>query len=302
MSKNIKHQLPLLHWSAILALILLVLNDHFLKYEYGNWWTGKLSDVAGLYLLGLVLPQVLPSLEKHSFWLSGIIFLYWKLPISEPLVQGLNQILPWGISRVVDYSDLWCLLVLIPAQLYWSSKSNWNSPVASKKLAYAQLSILSLCLMAFSATSPPISYRLMDHRDYGDIQIEEMYSLKGDSATVLTYFEEQGFKLEADTAGLRYPYYPMSRFLVIDTLLVLDYADEYHYYESPDTISGFTFTISPLNGGDRRTQVVINHLELARKEHFADWRQLKRRQRRATKGFVKVLIDPLREWLKAQSE
>ncbi|GEL94132.1 hypothetical protein [Cellulomonas composti] len=32
------------------ALVVLVLNDHLLKRVYGTWWTGKLSDVAGLVL------------------------------------------------------------------------------------------------------------------------------------------------------------------------------------------------------------------------------------------------------------
>lgn len=30
------------------AVALLALNDHVLKRSYGNWWTGKLSDAAGM--------------------------------------------------------------------------------------------------------------------------------------------------------------------------------------------------------------------------------------------------------------
>jgi hypothetical protein len=40
------------------AVVVLVLNDLVWKYRYGNFLTGKLSDVAGLYLLPLVLLSV----------------------------------------------------------------------------------------------------------------------------------------------------------------------------------------------------------------------------------------------------
>lgn len=45
----------LLHPVAIGAIALLVLNDHVLKARFGTWWTGKLSDVAGLAVFPLLL-------------------------------------------------------------------------------------------------------------------------------------------------------------------------------------------------------------------------------------------------------
>ena len=38
----------LAHPATIASVIVLVVNDHLLKPTYGTWWTGKLSDVAGL--------------------------------------------------------------------------------------------------------------------------------------------------------------------------------------------------------------------------------------------------------------
>src|SRR5690349_13071723 len=38
------------HPGTLLALALLLLNDHVLKAAYPGWWTGKLSDAAGLVL------------------------------------------------------------------------------------------------------------------------------------------------------------------------------------------------------------------------------------------------------------
>jgi hypothetical protein len=45
----------LLHPLPIVSMGVLALNDHVLKAAYGTWWTGKLSDVAGLAFFPLVL-------------------------------------------------------------------------------------------------------------------------------------------------------------------------------------------------------------------------------------------------------
>jgi hypothetical protein len=45
----------LLNPVAFVALGLLLLNDHVLKQRFPGWWTGKLSDVAGMALLPLFL-------------------------------------------------------------------------------------------------------------------------------------------------------------------------------------------------------------------------------------------------------
>lgn len=46
---------PLLHPLALVALVLLVVNDHFLKTNHPSWLTGKLSDVAFMILAPLWL-------------------------------------------------------------------------------------------------------------------------------------------------------------------------------------------------------------------------------------------------------
>jgi hypothetical protein len=43
---------------AIAAIAILVVNDHALKATFPGWWTGKLSDVAGLAFFPLLLASV----------------------------------------------------------------------------------------------------------------------------------------------------------------------------------------------------------------------------------------------------
>ncbi|MBJ6759865.1 hypothetical protein JGU66_03765 [Myxococcaceae bacterium JPH2] len=45
----------LLHPGMLLAVGVLVLNDHVFKARWPSWWTGKLSDAAGLVMFPLLL-------------------------------------------------------------------------------------------------------------------------------------------------------------------------------------------------------------------------------------------------------
>lgn len=60
----------LVHPAVIGALALWLINDHVLKQAYPNWWTGKLSDVAGMVVfpvfVGVVLQTVLPRARSWS--------------------------------------------------------------------------------------------------------------------------------------------------------------------------------------------------------------------------------------------
>ncbi|MEM7571497.1 MAG: hypothetical protein AAF433_01300 [Bacteroidota bacterium] len=298
MSKFNTTNSALTHWTARVALVLLLLNDHYFKWVYSSWWTGKWSDLAGLYLLGLVLSELFPLLRQCCFALSGLLFILWKLPVSEPLVQGLNQLLPWGISRVVDYSDLWCLLILLPAHWFWHKGNYQYLSGQDSGWSYARLIMLPLCVIAFSATSPPLSYRMSAHEYQGDIQIEESYKLKGDTTEVLAYLLAQGFCLQKDTSEKHYAYYDMQRFHLIDTVLYLQREND--KLGLGDSLSSFTFTISPWYAQMSKpaTSLRINYLELLHEESFSDWRDLKARQRAARRAFEDMLIEPMRKWLK----
>ena len=59
------------HPAVVVSLLMLVVNDHVLKVEYGNWLTGKLSDVAGLAFFPVLV-------------VSGIEVMSWALGWSTP--------------------------------------------------------------------------------------------------------------------------------------------------------------------------------------------------------------------------
>jgi hypothetical protein len=120
------------------ALLVLVLNDHILKYAWPSWFTGKLSDFAGVFALALLLGSFTERALGCS--LAAALFCYWKSPLSQPLIDSL----PWSSSRVVDWTDLAALAMLLPAYRLLAH----HPPRGRFRLALAALSFI-----AFMATS-----------------------------------------------------------------------------------------------------------------------------------------------------
>lgn len=143
----------LLHPLVLGAVALLIVNDHYLKAHWPSWWTGKLSDVAGLAMFPLLLQALweqVPARRGKVFrpsravlvtcvlltalvftavkvsplaaegWRWGLGLLQWPVRLVLALVSG--QRLP-GVSPVahtLDVTDLFTLpAVLLSLGLGW---------------------------------------------------------------------------------------------------------------------------------------------------------------------------------------
>lgn len=121
----------LAHPATLVALALLLLNDRVLKPAYGTWWTGKLSDVAGLVLapplLAVILAVLAPRLTGRRLVAvavaavgAGFVVVKATAPgaaVAEAVWTGLA-----GPSRVlVDPTDL--LTVPALAVAAWAARS-----------------------------------------------------------------------------------------------------------------------------------------------------------------------------------
>jgi hypothetical protein len=67
----------------IFALLLLLLNDFWLKGLFGNWFTGKLSDFAGLFVFAMFWMAIFPSHRTKIGVLTAVAFAFWKSPLSQ---------------------------------------------------------------------------------------------------------------------------------------------------------------------------------------------------------------------------
>jgi len=122
---------------ALVSVAIILINDHALKGTFGNMVTGKLSDVAGVFLFPLLLLSVFEVLRRNlvgraaiawSIAVTGIGFAAVKVvpPIGDAyewvigflrLTAGgfRGDLLPILVYR--DPSDLWVLPILFASYL-----------------------------------------------------------------------------------------------------------------------------------------------------------------------------------------
>ena len=102
----------LITWPFLLCLIVLLVNDWFLKDIFHNFITGKLSDFSGIAVIALLLFSSIPKQKLWSYLFIASAFLWWKSPLSDGFIQFINSHSSMNIGRVIDYSDLWALIIL----------------------------------------------------------------------------------------------------------------------------------------------------------------------------------------------
>jgi hypothetical protein len=156
----------------IAALALLVANDFALKPLFHNALTGKLSDFAGLFALGLFVATLWP---RHAPLLGAAIaaaFTFWKTSYAEPLIESLNVVSPFAFGRTVDLTDLMAI-PMIPLAVWAAPRLEpWPLPRA------LQVGLAVLAPVAFTATSQP-QHVLRSTLDVRSVVIVDEAALRG---------------------------------------------------------------------------------------------------------------------------
>lgn len=137
------------------CLAILLLNDFYLKIEYHNWLTGKLSDFCGLFVFVLFWTAIIPSRKRTIYITTAISFVIWKSPDSQLFIEFFSQNF-YPINRVVDVTDLIALSIL-PIAYYYRP----NHFIKLNPLPIALLSVFSFC-----ATSIPEPTQVFEHPHY----------------------------------------------------------------------------------------------------------------------------------------
>jgi hypothetical protein len=90
----------LLHPIAVAALGLLLVNDHVLKSTFPSWWTGKLSDVAALVVLALVVQTVAEMLGAGigRRTLAAALVVSGSILGAIKLVPAAGNFYEWGMG------------------------------------------------------------------------------------------------------------------------------------------------------------------------------------------------------------
>ncbi|MCC9041586.1 hypothetical protein LNQ81_02575 [Myroides sp. M-43] len=137
----------------IISLLVLVLNDLWLKQYFSNTITGKLSDFAGLFVFPFFWSYFFPRFTKEIHILTAIFFLWFKSAWFSPILGWLHS---FGIPvyRVIDYTDYMALLS-IPLSYFIFSRSEY---LYSNR--YLKCGIVCLSIFSFIATTQRPSYRV----------------------------------------------------------------------------------------------------------------------------------------------
>lgn len=133
--------------SFILGLLILILNDFFLKQSFPSTITGKLSDFSGLFIFPMFLTFLFPNNKRTVYISTFLAFILWKLPIADSFITSWNSFNIFNINRVIDYTDYFALIVL-PLSYFHKPKS-LNLP--KRRIAInliAAISFITFCSTA----------------------------------------------------------------------------------------------------------------------------------------------------------
>lgn len=136
------------------AVGVLVVNDWVLKAAFGNWVTGKLSDVAGLAAFSMFAAALLPRHVRAVFVATAVAFVVWKSPLSDQALEAWNALGLLPLARVKDYSDVLALGVLVPTYRLMQRlrEHHWRQYASfARRMGAVAAGIVGI--IAFTATS-----------------------------------------------------------------------------------------------------------------------------------------------------
>ncbi|WP_141878067.1 hypothetical protein [Gramella sp. Hel_I_59] len=186
-----KKEDKLLRLSFLISLLILLINDFYLKYEFHNEFTGKLSDFAGLFAFPYFIATVFEKRIRAIYILTAFLFIWWKTPYSQQVIDILND---HGmlVNRVIDYSDLIALFIIPVSYRFWKSKSNFK---LSSKRIFRPI-VITICCFSFLATTIQqkseeynlkSDYKLNTQIKYEDA-VKKLRIIRNDSIEALYYW------------------------------------------------------------------------------------------------------------------
>jgi hypothetical protein len=184
-------------WPFVASVITLILNDAWLKGAYPGVLSGKLSDFAGVAIVTWLLLAVWPRRPWRVYAAVFIGFAWWKSPLSQPVIDAANLLLPVAIGRVVDYSDLLaCLVMPLCARIALRPSAFAIPGHTLRRLLIAPVAGLTVFGLMATSQLPviPQDYRFHKPVSTGDLDRQAVAN------TVATIAERHGFKcFECDT-------------------------------------------------------------------------------------------------------
>ncbi|WP_104381162.1 hypothetical protein [Sphingobacterium sp. HMA12] len=147
----------------IFFLVLLIINDFFLKAAFPNTFTGKLSDFSGLFIFPIFCSAIFPKQKLLIFISTAVLFVFWKSEYSSDIIQFMKPYL--HIGRTVDFSDLIALPMLLLAWFY-TKRDSQQSIGPALMTRWSSYFIGAAAIFSFCATSQQRYFQSFDQPQY----------------------------------------------------------------------------------------------------------------------------------------
>ncbi len=244
--------------------------------------TGKLSDLAGLFILPLAITVVAPRFKHQICLLIGLLFVIWKSPVSSPFIHFFNTFPLFNINRVIDYTDLLALGILPFSHLIITSE-RYKNLKTSGYVRIAKASVFIIACFAFSATSM-IRFEIPK----GTIYLGKSYSIKLPRDTILSRINQLGYQwthVEETTSNSEFhipvPYYQINDVIITDGNIILD------------TLKNIKFTLQEVN--QYKSKLELINIELTEPGNIQNWKYLRQMHKfyknQIKRTFIKELKD-----------
>lgn len=209
-------------WPFVVSLALLLANDLYLKLEYPGLITGKLSDVSGIFLVTYLSIGLFPRAKLPLSAAVAVLFVVWKLPVSQWAIDTINSNISVRIGRVVDYSDL---LALAAIPLAWACAARcsdsesprfWKRAIATPIVVVAFLGITGTSVLMpygnYSIRNTELDSRIEDTAlSNAARRVAESFELQCTQCDALSdtahYYNDDmdfWFRVDKETNGIEY--------------------------------------------------------------------------------------------------
>ena len=155
----------LLSWPLLLSLAALITNDLYLKYAFPGLLTGKLSDFAGIFLVSFLAYGLWPKRRLAATATIVSLFIVWKSPLSQPLIDALNSVAPVRFARVVDYWDLLAFSIMPLARLSVTQLANKQATSRRRSIAVVPVALLTVVAVAATSVYMPSKFFQVQESD-----------------------------------------------------------------------------------------------------------------------------------------
>jgi len=260
----------------IIGILMLFVNDQILKFQFPGFLTGKLSDVLGIITFPLLLTFIFPKLKENSVYLAFIIFAFWKIEYSQPLIDFYNQYTFIQTSRIIDYSDL-LVFVFLPIPYYLIK----NNSLGSFKVEWINSNLILIgSLFILIAESPPTNYYYSGNK--GNLKFYNC------NTTVRYSQPELVEKLSLHNVTFDTIRVMKVRHLADTTTIVKKYIINQMVLEK-DTLKGLDFTMITKK---KRTEIIFNGMNVP--QDLSD----KKLEAKLKKYYKKLVINELKDKLR----